>query len=201
MSSQTRASGGGGGGGGGRHAAKKPTANAAGSGAGGMTGNGGGDTVAINNNNSSGNNNNNINNKKSDHAKADKEKIHSKVSLLCAMYNNMIIWKRTPNIECECLFCHQPTADQIRIAQITDVNNGPEDPKMREKVAELMEMTHRSEEDVCCALSECDNDLNRAGLFLLETLPVVSFMIFRRFWYIARNTIYIESFFIWLLFL
>lgn len=47
---------------------------------------------------------------------------------------------------------------------------------MREKVAELMEMTHRSEEDVCCALSECDNDLNRAAMFLLETLPVVSFV-------------------------
>lgn len=83
--------------------------------------------------------------KKSDHGKADKEKTHSK-----------------------------PTADQIRLAQITDVSSGQEDPKMREKVANLMEMTQRSEEDVCCALSECDNDLDRAVIFLLETLPVVS---------------------------
>lgn len=44
---------------------------------------------------------------------------------------------------------------------------------MREKVSNLMEMTQRSEEDVCCALSECDNDLDRAVIFLLETLPVV----------------------------
>lgn len=45
---------------------------------------------------------------------------------------------------------------------------------MREKVSNLMEMTQRSEEEVCCALSECDNDLDRAVIFLLETLPVVS---------------------------
>lgn len=73
------------------------------------------------------------------------------------------------------LFSEQPTAEQIRIAQITDINSGSEDPKMREKVANLMETTHRSEEDVCCALYECDNDLDRAVIFLLETLPVGAF--------------------------
>ena len=62
----------------------------------------------------------------------------------------------------------------MRIAQITDVASGSEDPKMREKVATLMETTQRSEEEVCCALYECDNDLDRAVTFLLETLPVVS---------------------------
>lgn len=46
---------------------------------------------------------------------------------------------------------------------------------MREKVATLIEMTQRSEEEVCCALNECDNNLERAVVFLLETLPVVSF--------------------------
>lgn len=51
---------------------------------------------------------------------------------------------------------------------------GSDDPKMREKVAKLMETTQRSEDDVCCALYECDNDLDRAVIFLLETLPVVS---------------------------
>lgn len=45
---------------------------------------------------------------------------------------------------------------------------------MREKVATLIEMTQRSEEEVCCALNECDNNLERAVVFLLETLPVVS---------------------------
>lgn len=84
--------------------------------------------------------------KKTDHSKTDKDnKIHTK----------------------------QPTAEQIRIAQITDVNSGTDDPKMREKVNNLMEMTQRSEEEVCCALYECDNDLERAVIFLLETLPVV----------------------------
>lgn len=44
---------------------------------------------------------------------------------------------------------------------------------MREKVATLIEMTQRSEEEVCCALYECDNDLESAVVYLLETLPVV----------------------------
>lgn len=38
-----------------------------------------------------------------------------------------------------------------------------------------MEMTQRSEEDVCCALYECDNDLDRAVMFLFEQLPVNAF--------------------------
>lgn len=38
-----------------------------------------------------------------------------------------------------------------------------------------METTQRTEEDVCCALYECDNDLDRAVIFLFESLPVVSF--------------------------
>lgn len=49
---------------------------------------------------------------------------------------------------------------------------------MREKVASLMEMTQRSEEEVCCALYECDNEMDRAVEFLLETLPVVCFFFF-----------------------
>ncbi|XP_037046050.1 protein lingerer isoform X7 [Bradysia coprophila] len=84
--------------------------------------------------------------KKTEHPKPEKDKVHVK-----------------------------PTAEQIRIAQITDINSGSEDPKMREKVASLMETTHRSEEDVCCALYECDNDLDRAVIFLFETLPVGAF--------------------------
>lgn len=46
---------------------------------------------------------------------------------------------------------------------------------MKEKVANLMETTQRSEEEVCCALYECDNDLDRAVIFLFETLPVGAF--------------------------
>ncbi|XP_031635892.1 protein lingerer isoform X2 [Contarinia nasturtii] len=87
--------------------------------------------------------------KKSDHAKTDKEKPQ--------------------------LHVKQPTAEQIRIAQITEISTGSDDPKMREKVANLMETTQRTEEEVCCALYECDNDLDRAVIFLLEQLPVGAF--------------------------
>ncbi|XP_075170078.1 ubiquitin-associated protein-like lingerer isoform X8 [Haematobia irritans] len=83
--------------------------------------------------------------KKADNSKTEKEKSHPK-----------------------------PTAEQLRIAQITN-SNMSEDPQMREKVATLIEMTQRSEEEVCCALYECDNNLENAVLFLLETLPVGAF--------------------------
>lgn len=69
----------------------------------------------------------------------------------------------------------QPTAEQIRIAQITDIKSSMDDPKIQEKIQKLMETTQRSEEEVCCALQECDNDLDRAVIFLLETLPVGAF--------------------------
>ncbi|XP_055632035.1 protein lingerer isoform X3 [Toxorhynchites rutilus septentrionalis] len=69
----------------------------------------------------------------------------------------------------------QPTAEQIRIAQITDIKSGMDDPKIQEKIQKLMETTQRSEEEVCCALQECDNELDRAVIFLLETLPVGAF--------------------------
>lgn len=74
----------------------------------------------------------------------------------------------------------QATAEQLRIAQIIEPLNTIEDPQMREKVATLIEMTQRSEEEVCCALNECDNDLERAVVFLLETLPVVSIPLMRK---------------------
>lgn len=66
----------------------------------------------------------------------------------------------------------QPTAEQIRIAQITEIKSGNEDPKLREKVDQLMETTQRSEADACLALYECDNDVERAVIYLLEQLEV-----------------------------
>lgn len=65
----------------------------------------------------------------------------------------------------------QPTAEQIRIAQITEIKSGTQDPT-REKVSQLMEMTERSEEDACLALYECDNDVEQAVIYLLENLEV-----------------------------
>lgn len=50
-----------------------------------------------------------------------------------------------------------------------------EDPKIREKIDQLMETTQRSEEDVCYALYECDNDVEKAVIYLLETLEVGAF--------------------------
>lgn len=38
-----------------------------------------------------------------------------------------------------------------------------------------MEMSQRSEEDVCYALYECDNDVHKAVIYLLETLEVDAF--------------------------
>ncbi len=67
----------------------------------------------------------------------------------------------------------QPTAEQIRIAQILEFKNGNLDPT-REKVTQLMEMTERSEEDACMALHECDNDVEQAVIFLLENLEIGS---------------------------
>jgi len=65
------------------------------------------------------------------------------------------------------------TTEQLRIAQIT--NSTTEDPQINEKVTLLLTMTQRSEEEVCCALNECDYDLEAAANFLIEELPQVSF--------------------------
>lgn len=71
--------------------------------------------------------------------------------------------------------CLQPTAEQIRIAQITELKTGNQDPT-HEKVIQLMEMTERSEEDACLALYECDNDVGRAVIYLLENLEIGAVM-------------------------
>lgn len=63
------------------------------------------------------------------------------------------------------------TTEQLRIAQIT--NSTTEDPQINEKVTLLLTMTQRSEEEVCCALNECDYDLEAAANFLIEILPQV----------------------------
>ncbi|XP_017838303.1 protein lingerer isoform X5 [Drosophila busckii] len=65
------------------------------------------------------------------------------------------------------------TTEQLRIAQIT--NSTTEDPQINEKVTLLLTMTQRSEEEVCCALNECDFDLQAAANFLIEILPQGAF--------------------------
>ncbi|XP_034479158.1 protein lingerer isoform X1 [Drosophila innubila] len=66
------------------------------------------------------------------------------------------------------------TTEQLRIAQITN-SSTTEDPQINEKVTLLLTMTQRSEEEVCCALNECDYDLQAAANFLIEILPQGAF--------------------------
>lgn len=49
-----------------------------------------------------------------------------------------------------------------------------EDPQMKEKVRQLIEMSQRSEEEVCLALHESDFDVNVAINMLLENTGHVS---------------------------
>ncbi|XP_046545637.1 protein lingerer-like isoform X3 [Haliotis rubra] len=58
----------------------------------------------------------------------------------------------------------QPTEEQMRIAQIT---SGQDDADLA-AISQLMEMTGKSEDTVAVALHDCENDLERAALMLLE---------------------------------
>ncbi|XP_018562921.1 protein lingerer isoform X3 [Anoplophora glabripennis] len=54
--------------------------------------------------------------------------------------------------------------------QHRDANSKGEDPSIKDKVKQLIEMSHRSEEEVCLALHECDNDINLASNMLFENM-------------------------------
>lgn len=58
---------------------------------------------------------------------------------------------------------------------IVDSGVSSTDDTLKEKVKTLIELSRKTEEEVCLALHECDNDLNRAGDMLLEEQAVVSF--------------------------
>jgi NACalpha-BTF3-like transcription factor len=60
----------------------------------------------------------------------------------------------------------QATAEQMRLAQIIDTRS--EDPDMKNKIKQVMDATRKSEDEVCTALHDCDNDLDRAVNMLLE---------------------------------
>ncbi|KAG5861359.1 hypothetical protein JTB14_024746 [Gonioctena quinquepunctata] len=62
--------------------------------------------------------------------------------------------------------------------QHRDANAKSEDPSIKDKVKTLMDMTQRSEDEVCYALHECDFDLNQATNMLFETISVVSSFFF-----------------------
>lgn len=60
----------------------------------------------------------------------------------------------------------QPTAEQMRIAQIIDTRT--EDPDLKDKIKQVMDATRKTEDEVCTALHDCDNDPDRAVNMLLE---------------------------------
>ncbi|XP_076330481.1 ubiquitin-associated protein 2-like [Tachypleus tridentatus] len=62
----------------------------------------------------------------------------------------------------------QPTAEQIRIAQIINDANKNEDPDLLVKVEQVMEITKKSKDDAVIALHDCDNDPDKAVTLLLE---------------------------------
>jgi len=61
----------------------------------------------------------------------------------------------------------------MRLAQIIDSRS--EDPDMKNKIKQVMDATRKSEDEVCTALHDCDNDLDRAVNMLLEGSGTVSY--------------------------
>ncbi|XP_014286308.1 protein lingerer [Halyomorpha halys] len=60
----------------------------------------------------------------------------------------------------------QPTSEQIRIAQL--INTKKEDPKLKEKLKQVMDATQRTMEEAYLALHDSEFDPNRAVNLLLE---------------------------------
>lgn len=65
--------------------------------------------------------------------------------------------------------------DKIHNKENTSKN---EELSIKEKVKQLMELTCRSEDEVCLALHESDNDINMAINFLYEEISTVSLFLF-----------------------
>jgi hypothetical protein len=68
-------------------------------------------------------------------------------------------------------FFFQPTAEQMRLAQIIDTKT--EDPDLKDKIKQVMDATRKTEDEVCTALHDCDNDPDRAVNMLLEGMGQV----------------------------
>lgn len=60
---------------------------------------------------------------------------------------------------------NQPTAEQLRIAQLT---SSDVEPEVTKKINQVSELTGRSKDDALTALHDCDYDANRAVEILLE---------------------------------
>lgn len=62
----------------------------------------------------------------------------------------------------------QPTAEQMRIAQIINDANKSDDPDLQKKIEQVMELTGKCSDTAIIALHDCDNDSERAVNMLLE---------------------------------
>ncbi|CAL1294429.1 unnamed protein product [Larinioides sclopetarius] len=62
----------------------------------------------------------------------------------------------------------QPTAEQLRIAQIINDANKGDYPDLKDKVERIIEITGKTSDAALVALHDCDNDSNRAAIMLLE---------------------------------
>ncbi|ELU13364.1 hypothetical protein CAPTEDRAFT_87688, partial [Capitella teleta] len=58
------------------------------------------------------------------------------------------------------------TAEQMRLAKMMGAEN--EDPEIQSKMKQATELTGRTADDVMTALHDCDYDLNRAVVQLLD---------------------------------
>lgn len=63
---------------------------------------------------------------------------------------------------------NQPTAEQIRLAQLTSDRSSDTDPDLSRKVTQISELTGRSNDEALTALYDCDYDVQRAVEKLLE---------------------------------
>ncbi|KAI5745487.1 hypothetical protein M8J76_011458 [Diaphorina citri] len=62
-----------------------------------------------------------------------------------------------------------PTAEQLRLARLIKPGDSTEDPELSVKICMVMDASRKSEEAVCAALAENDEDVDRAVEALLES--------------------------------
>ncbi|XP_044740287.1 protein lingerer isoform X2 [Chrysoperla carnea] len=60
----------------------------------------------------------------------------------------------------------QPQSYELTLAQIKDRKS--DDPTLKDKVKQVMDTTFKSEEEVCLVLHDCDYDMDKAVIMLLE---------------------------------
>jgi len=61
----------------------------------------------------------------------------------------------------------KPTAEQMQIARIIDTHRS-EDPKVQEKIKQVMEVTRATEDEACMALHSKDYDVEQAIALLTD---------------------------------